>query len=267
MSRCQKWCGSYTERSRMQKKAEKHHSSDRKGVGLRNVAPASDGKGVARPIERDFGVMVCRDLMEGRGDHTGTFDEFLWLYLLGLLYIGRMYGHAALDLDVGEFCLWVLAGLSSQDLALGLFSSSALSSTSSVLPTLFRLQHRFLEPGRDLLGADEIYLMSPHTGYVTKSDLKEDIQRSNEDDETRRMVQFDYPCDEWRMMARMKDGDSSRDDADDEDEDKEDKVEEEEEHPALADSAVVIPTVELVSLPEGTEPIIPPPLYVDISNL
>ncbi|GKF87620.1 hypothetical protein Tco_0258497, partial [Tanacetum coccineum] len=55
------------------------------------------------------------------------------------------------------------------------------------------------------------------------------------------------------------------DDADDEDEDKEDKVEEEEEHPALADSAVVIPTVELVSLPEGTEPVIPPP-SIDIST-
>nr|GFD05003.1 hypothetical protein [Tanacetum cinerariifolium] len=50
------------------------------------------------------------------------------------------------------------------------------------------------------------------------------------------------------------DGDSSRDDADDEDEDEED-----EDHLAPADSAVVIPTVELVSLPEGTEPVIPPP--------
>ncbi|GJZ92459.1 hypothetical protein Tco_0664524 [Tanacetum coccineum] len=40
-----------------------------------------------------------------------------------------------------------------------------------------------------------------------------------------------------------------------EDEDDED----EEEHLALADSAVVVPTVELVSPPEGIEPIIPPP--------
>nr|GEW47612.1 hypothetical protein [Tanacetum cinerariifolium] len=39
------------------------------------------------------------------------------------------------------------------------------------------------------------------------------------------------------------------------DEDEED----EEEHLAPADSAVVIPTVKLVSLPEGTEPVIPPP--------
>ncbi|GJU91947.1 hypothetical protein Tco_1304370 [Tanacetum coccineum] len=42
-------------------------------------------------------------------------------------------------------------------------------------------------------------------------------------------------------------------DLDDEDED------EEEEHLALADSAVVVPTVELVSPPEGTKPVIPPP--------
>nr|GFB74218.1 hypothetical protein [Tanacetum cinerariifolium] len=50
------------------------------------------------------------------------------------------------------------------------------------------------------------------------------------------------------------DGDSSRDDADDEDGD-----EEEEEHLASTDSDVVIPTDELVSLPEGTEPVIPSP--------
>nr|GEU46655.1 hypothetical protein [Tanacetum cinerariifolium] len=51
------------------------------------------------------------------------------------------------------------------------------------------------------------------------------------------------------------DGDSSRDDDEDEDEDDE----EEEEHLALADSTIVIPTVELVSPPEGIDPVIPPP--------
>nr|GFA37507.1 reverse transcriptase domain-containing protein [Tanacetum cinerariifolium] len=50
------------------------------------------------------------------------------------------------------------------------------------------------------------------------------------------------------------DGDSSGDDADDEDE------EEEEEHLAPVDYAIVIPTDELVSLPEGIEPVIPSPL-------
>nr|GEY37512.1 hypothetical protein [Tanacetum cinerariifolium] len=52
------------------------------------------------------------------------------------------------------------------------------------------------------------------------------------------------------------DGDSSGDDADDEDEDEE---EEEEEHLASADFTVVIPTDELVSPPEGTKPVMPPP--------
>ncbi|GKD27309.1 hypothetical protein Tco_1233523, partial [Tanacetum coccineum] len=56
------------------------------------------------------------------------------------------------------------------------------------------------------------------------------------------------------------DGNSSRDDADDEDEDEEDEDEDEdEEHLAPADSAVVVPTVEPVSPPEGIEPVIPPP--------
>ncbi|GKF11215.1 hypothetical protein Tco_0049141 [Tanacetum coccineum] len=57
------------------------------------------------------------------------------------------------------------------------------------------------------------------------------------------------------------DGDSSRDDADDEDEDEDEKDEEdeedkedEEEHLALAKYAVVVPTDEPVSPPEGTEP-------------
>nr|GFD13912.1 hypothetical protein [Tanacetum cinerariifolium] len=68
-----------------------------------------------------------------------------------------------------------------------------------------------------------------------------------------------FRCDThfWGCYRDYDDGDSSGDDADDKDEDKED--EEEEEHLALADSAVVIPTAELVSPPEGTEPAIPLP--------
>ncbi|GKC11401.1 hypothetical protein Tco_1008183 [Tanacetum coccineum] len=62
---------------------------------------------------------------------------------------------------------------------------------------------------------------------------------------------------------------SCTDDADNEDEDKEDEdkedEEEEEEHLALADSTIIIPTIELVSLPEGTEPVIPPP-SIDITT-
>nr|GEZ50371.1 reverse transcriptase domain-containing protein [Tanacetum cinerariifolium] len=55
------------------------------------------------------------------------------------------------------------------------------------------------------------------------------------------------------------------DDADDEDEDEEDEEDEEEEHLASTDVAVVVPTVEPVSLPEGTEPVIPPP-YINITT-
>ncbi|GKF60805.1 hypothetical protein Tco_0177591 [Tanacetum coccineum] len=54
------------------------------------------------------------------------------------------------------------------------------------------------------------------------------------------------------------DDDSSRDDADDEDKD-------EEEHLALANSAIVVPTVKPVSPPKGTKPVIPPP-STDIST-
>nr|GEU65386.1 reverse transcriptase domain-containing protein [Tanacetum cinerariifolium] len=64
------------------------------------------------------------------------------------------------------------------------------------------------------------------------------------------------PQDEDEHDGDDDDGDSSGDDADDEDEDED---EEEEEHLTLADSAIVIPTVELVSPPKGTEPVIPPP--------
>ncbi|GKF24312.1 hypothetical protein Tco_0076634, partial [Tanacetum coccineum] len=61
------------------------------------------------------------------------------------------------------------------------------------------------------------------------------------------------------------DGDSSGDDADDEDEDEEDEEEDEEEYLAPADSSVIVPTVELISPPEGTKPVIPPP-STDIST-
>ncbi|GJU29230.1 putative reverse transcriptase domain-containing protein [Tanacetum coccineum] len=98
-------------------------------------------------------------------------------------------------------------------------------------------------------------------GYVSESDPEEDPEEY-EDDETEDGP-VDYPMD-GGDDGDDDDGDSSRDDADDEDEDEEDE-EEEEEHLAPADSAVVVPTVELVSPPEGTEPVIPPP-STDIST-
>nr|GEW57217.1 hypothetical protein [Tanacetum cinerariifolium] len=79
--------------------------------------------------------------------------------------------------------------------------------------------------------------------YVAKSDPKEDPEEY--EDEEIEDGPFDYPIDE----GDDDNGDSSRDDADDE----------EEEHLAPADSAIVTPTDELVSPPEGTEPVIPPP--------
>ncbi|GKG46086.1 hypothetical protein Tco_0498532 [Tanacetum coccineum] len=68
-------------------------------------------------------------------------------------------------------------------------------------------------------------------------------QEEYEDDETED-GQVDYPMD-GGDDGDDDDGESYRDDADDEDE-------EEEEHPALADSTVVIPTAEPNSPPEGT---------------
>ncbi|GJT75817.1 hypothetical protein Tco_1042542 [Tanacetum coccineum] len=93
-------------------------------------------------------------------------------------------------------------------------------------------------------------------GYVTESDPEEDPEEY-EDDETEDGP-VDYPMD-GGDDGDDDDGDSSRDDADDEDEDEDEEDEEEEEHLAPADSAVVVPTDEPVSPPEGTEPVIPPP--------
>nr|GEU66001.1 hypothetical protein [Tanacetum cinerariifolium] len=90
-------------------------------------------------------------------------------------------------------------------------------------------------------------------GYVAESDPEEDPEEY-EDDETEDGL-VDYPIDGGNNGDDDY-GDSSGDDVDDEDEDEED---EEKEHLALANSANVIPTIELVSSPERTEPIIPPP--------
>ncbi|GJW87979.1 hypothetical protein Tco_0163319 [Tanacetum coccineum] len=97
-------------------------------------------------------------------------------------------------------------------------------------------------------------------GYVVESDPEEDPEKYEDDKTDDGPV--DYPID----GGEDRDDDdsySSGDDANDEDEDEEDEdkedEEEEEEHLALADFAVVVPTVELVSPPEGTEPVIPPP--------
>nr|GEW50976.1 putative reverse transcriptase domain-containing protein [Tanacetum cinerariifolium] len=100
-----------------------------------------------------------------------------------------------------------------------------------------------------------LHVVSPTTespGYVAESDPEEDLEEY-EDDETEDGL-VDYLMDE----GDDDEGDSSGDEADSEDEDEEDE-EEEEEHLALTDFAIVIPIDELVSSPEGTKPVIPPP--------
>nr|GEW69367.1 putative reverse transcriptase domain-containing protein [Tanacetum cinerariifolium] len=99
-------------------------------------------------------------------------------------------------------------------------------------------------------------------GYVAESDPEED-PKEYEDDESED-IPVDYPMDEGHD-GDDDDGDSSRVDADDEDEEDEEN-EEEEEHLAPADSVVVVPTVEPVSPPEGTEPVsisLPPEAEVE----
>ncbi|GJW76645.1 hypothetical protein Tco_0138327 [Tanacetum coccineum] len=97
-------------------------------------------------------------------------------------------------------------------------------------------------------------------GYVVESDPEENPEEYADDEIEDAPV--DYPMDGGED-GDDDDGDLSGADADYEDEDEGDEddedEEEEEEHLAPADSAVVVPTVEPVSLPEGTEPVIPPP--------
>ncbi|GJX60136.1 hypothetical protein Tco_0291526 [Tanacetum coccineum] len=111
-------------------------------------------------------------------------------------------------------------------------------------------EHVFPAEEQPLPPVDSPTAESP--GYVAESDPKEDPEYEDDEEQD---GPVDYP------MGRGDDGgdddgDSSRDDADEKDEEEE----EEEKHIASADSTVVIPIVELVSSPEGTEPIIPSPL-------
>ncbi|GJZ26376.1 putative reverse transcriptase domain-containing protein [Tanacetum coccineum] len=83
--------------------------------------------------------------------------------------------------------------------------------------------------------------------YVAELNPEEDPEEYEDDESNPKDGPVDYPMDGGED-GDDDDGDSSRDDADNKDED------EEEEHLAPADSTVVVPTVELVSPPEGTEP-------------
>ncbi|GJW97702.1 hypothetical protein Tco_0179510, partial [Tanacetum coccineum] len=113
-------------------------------------------------------------------------------------------------------------------------------------------EHVFPAEEQPLPPVDSLTAESPE--YVTESDPKEDPEEYKDDESEDGLV--DYPMDRGDD-GDDDNGDSSGDDANDEDAD-EDK-EDEEEHVAPADSAIVVPTDELVSPPEGTEPDIPPP--------
>nr|GEU86481.1 hypothetical protein [Tanacetum cinerariifolium] len=93
------------------------------------------------------------------------------------------------------------------------------------------------------------------SGYLAESDLEKDPEEYEDDEIEDGPV--DYPMN-GGDDEDDDDGDPSGDDTDDKDEDEEDE-EEEAKHLAPADSAIVIPTVELISSPEGTKPVIPPP--------
>nr|GEW40939.1 hypothetical protein [Tanacetum cinerariifolium] len=111
-------------------------------------------------------------------------------------------------------------------------------------------EHVFPAEEQPLPPVDSPTAESP--GYVAESDPEEDPEEYKDDESEDGPI--DYPMDGGDDRDDD-DGDSSRDDADNEDEDEE----EEEEHLALADATVVIPTVEPVSPPAGTESVIPPP--------
>nr|GEU88624.1 reverse transcriptase domain-containing protein [Tanacetum cinerariifolium] len=101
-------------------------------------------------------------------------------------------------------------------------------------------------------------------GYVVESDLEEDPEEYKDDESDDGSI--DYPIDGGDDRDDD-DGDSSADDANDEDEEEDDnEEEEEEEHLASTDAVVVVPTVEPVSSPEGTEPVIPSP-STDITTI
>nr|GFA01878.1 hypothetical protein [Tanacetum cinerariifolium]GFA03126.1 hypothetical protein [Tanacetum cinerariifolium] len=109
------------------------------------------------------------------------------------------------------------------------------------------------EPGRVFWGADEELSDGGPPRVIVYGYDGLPMLPKYKDDKTEDVL-VDYPID-GGDDGDDDDGDSFGYDANNEDEEEE----EEEEHLAPADSAVVIPTDKLVSPPEGTKPIIPPP--------
>nr|GEW79606.1 hypothetical protein [Tanacetum cinerariifolium] len=134
-------------------------------------------------------------------------------------------------------------------------ANEELSDEEPIYPEYIPLEDEHILPGEEQPLPPVVSPTAELPGYVAESDPEEDLE-FYEDDETEDGP-VDYPMD-GGDDGDDDDGNSSGDDADDEDEDEEDKKKEEE-HSALADFTVVIPTDELVSPPEETEPVIPPP--------
>ncbi|GJZ12672.1 hypothetical protein Tco_0547902 [Tanacetum coccineum] len=133
-------------------------------------------------------------------------------------------------------------------------------------PEYIPLEDKHVFPAEEQPLPPVVSLTVESPGYVVESDPEEDPEEYKDDETEDGPV--DYPIDGGED-GDDDDGDSSGDDADDEDEDEEDEdeeVEEEEEHLALADSAVVVPTVKLVSPPKGTELVTPLP-STDITTI
>ncbi|GKF89367.1 hypothetical protein Tco_0263330, partial [Tanacetum coccineum] len=122
-------------------------------------------------------------------------------------------------------------------------------------------EHVFPAEEQPLPPVDSPTVESP--GYITESDPEEDPEEYEDDEIEDGPV--NYPMDRGDD-GDDDDGDSSGDDVYDEDEDDDDEEEEEEEHLAPTDSAIVVPTIEHVSSPEETEPVIPSP-STDISTI
>nr|GEV08157.1 hypothetical protein [Tanacetum cinerariifolium] len=120
-------------------------------------------------------------------------------------------------------------------------SSPTITRLQPIYPEYIQLEDVHVLPAEEQPLRPVVSPTAESPAYVVEFDPEED-PKEYEDDETEDGP-IDYPVDIGEDDGDEDDGDSSRDDTDDEDE--------EEEHLAPTDSAVVIPTDELVSPPEG----------------
>nr|GEU69396.1 hypothetical protein [Tanacetum cinerariifolium] len=132
-----------------------------------------------------------------------------------------------------------------------------------IYPEYIPLEDEHILPAEEKPLPHVVSCTAKSPGYVAESNLEEDPEEY-EDDKTE-----DGPVD--YSIEGGDDGDDDDDDDDDssgDDADDEDEEEEEEEHLASADSAIVIPTEELVSPPEEIEhAVISFPLEAEVERL